>query len=309
VTIPVQLTRMILVAVGLAVAWWAFAYYLYLNDSPFKIWVDQEFLFLRTNQFFYTIYSPGMGYFNAPWSMLILAPFNVIPVPLAILLQMIILFVTIALIIYKFSWLELTFEKTRNPLLSQQAGRARPHSMWLTLLLVLTSPIALDNAVELNLEWIAIIGLIVPVRYSLIFLTVKPTIAFGYVFSFRWRQLFQAGVAVLIVLLISFLIWDFWIPDYIESAQQVPPQSYNVTVAPVHHFGWVPSVAIGIALAAYAFLKRDGLLGVLAGFFFVPYIAGYSILVHCTLLTVRWRWVGVAFYIATWAIVGLIIAG
>lgn len=308
-TVPVQLIRMLLVSVGLAILWWAFAFYLLLTDAPFHVWGDQRTLFLVTNKYFFNMYVPGRGYFNAPWSLLVMAPFNIIPYPIAVLIQLIILFVTITLIIYKFSWLEITFEENRNPLLSQQGRRDHPKYIWLTLLLVLTSPIALDNALELNLEWIALIGLIVPTRYSLIFLSVKPTVAFGYVFSFRFRELFQAGVMVLLILLGSFLIWGFWIPDYITATQRIPLQSYNVTVAMVPYIGWAASIAIGAGLAIYAFLKRDGLLGILAGYFFVPYIAGYSVFVHFALLMIRWRWVGIALYAAIWLLLAMILLG
>ncbi|MCU0499590.1 MAG: hypothetical protein MUF87_19750, partial [Anaerolineae bacterium] len=59
---------------------------------------------------------------------------------------------------------------------------------------------------------------------------------------------------------------------------------------------------IGALIAWQAFRRQDPPLGVIAWFFFTPYIAPYSLVLLMAILAIRFRVVGVAVWIATWGV-------
>jgi len=283
VTFKPELQQSLLLAVLLAFFWWGIAYYLRATDAPILIWDDQQVTFVRG---FHWITRPYEipGFVNPPWALVILFPFNIFSLPFAVLAQLIVYFVLMTLVIFK-------FEGDR----------------W-SVLLTFTCAIALDSGLELNIDWIVLIGLLVPQMYSAPFLMVKPQVAPGYVLSFTRQQFIRASIVGLAVLLISFLLWGFWIPDYIASAQ-LYQVSWLINLAPMALFGLPISLVMGVALALYAFRKRDPLLSILAGYFFVPYIAGYSLLLPFALIACRWRWVAFGISVAVWLQLAIILLG
>ena len=98
-----------------------------------------------------------MIYFaNPPWTAALLAPFGLLPLELSALLQIGLYFAILTGVIYKFG------------------------GSFKTVLIVFTSFMALDSAIELNVEWLVALGLLVPAALSGPLLLVKPQIALGY---------------------------------------------------------------------------------------------------------------------------------
>lgn len=269
--------QMILLAVGIALAWWLVGLIMYFDPNiqgkVLHIWGDQRWTFMKANQHLLDPYSI-VGFLNPPWVILILAPLASIPFILSILVQMILYFVGVALLVAKYG------------------GGLR------TLVLLSLSPLALNHMIELNLEWIVVWGLLVPPAYSGPLLLAKPQIAIGYLLGFKWRDLVRWVLVMVIVALVTLFIWGVWPLDWIVSTRAKLGVLPNT--APQVFLGLVPSLLIGIPFAVYAWRKRDSVLGIFAGMFFMPYIASYGFLLYFSLFLARWQKAGLILWIASW---------
>ena len=273
---PAKLRTLLLIAALLALVWWALAWAL-RNDARLLVWDD---LYSTFNDPIAHLSRPydTPGYFTAPWGNLFLIPFDPLPLPSAALGMVLVYFLLIAGIVYRFG-----------------GGRA-------ALLVALTSILAVDTAIEINLDWIVCIGLLVPAQWSAPFLMVKPQTALGYVLSFTRRQFVRATIVALVVLLLSFLIWGFWLIPLLENIQRWETNAL-VNIAPMVLLPRLVSFAIGIALALYALRKHDPVIATAAGVFFVPYIAPTSFLLTFALLSVRFTRVALLASGVIWLVV------
>jgi hypothetical protein len=275
-SIPAKLRDMLLIALVLALLMWALAAAL-RADNRMLIWDDLRSTFADPLEYLDNPYDEA-GYFAAPWGNIFLIPFDPLPLEASALSMIVIYFLLIAGVIYKF-------------------GGDRT-----ALLIALTSVLAVDTALEINIDWLVCIGLLVPPMWSAPFLMIKPQTAFGYVLSFSRREFVRATIVALVVLLASFLIWGFWITDVITSIQ-IWDTNVMVNLAPMVILPRIVSIGGGIVLSIYAFRKRDPVLCTAAGLFFVPYIAPNSILIPFALLTARYKRFTLLISVVLWIIV------
>lgn len=264
----------------LAFFWWAAALALRGSGIRLLVWDDQVSTFTAANLI--APYSVP-GFVNPPWTMVFLAPFSLLPLEWAVLAQMLIYFLTLTVIIHKFG-----------------RGRVR-----LAAIVALTSPLALDTALELNIDWLVCLGLLVPPSYSAPLLLVKPQNALGYLLSFSWRDLIRWGIVALITALVSFLVWGNWIQGWIDNTQS-KLVVWAINVAPVALIGIPGAILLGLALAVVAVRRHDPVWGILAGVCFVPYLAGYSALLPFTLVTARFPRAALVISGAIWCAVLLL---
>lgn len=281
----ITLTGDLIVSVGIATAvaivYWLIA--LRLGDSgSFLVWNDQEVIFLRGVEFVRNPYDVP-AFFNPPWAMVTLLPFSAMPdFRLGVLGQLIVFGVLLTLLVYKFN------------------------GSGLSLFAVLSSPIAFESALELNLEWIVCMGLLVPPRFSMPLVLVKPQVAPGYFLAFTPRQLLEAGGVFAVVLLLSIGVWGFWWEALFQTAANFR-LALQINVAPMHLLSVYVSIPVGMILAIYAFRNRDATIGILAGMFFVPYFASYSLIIPLALLAVRWPYAVLIVNTAIWVILTLFV--
>ncbi len=282
VTLDAAFYRALLVATGVAIVWWLLARY--LGAGEFEIWVDQRITFLRGYPTEYLLRPYDIpGYFNAPWGVLPLLPFNAVnSLDIGVLLQLVVYFCLLATVVYK-------------------AGGKLD-----SLLIALTSPLAIDSALELNIDWIVCVGLVVPPMWSGPFLAVKPQTAFGYVFSFTRDQWVRAIIVGLVVILISLLVWGFWIPDLLESTRDAGVGE-NVNLAPMSIITPFLSIPFGLWLLYRGIRRRDIVYCVVSGVFLTPYIAGYSTLPAFALAATRWRGIALFLSVCVWLLVALLV--
>jgi len=151
-------------------------------------------------------------------------------------------------------------------------------------------------------EWLVALGLLVPPTWCGPLLLVKPQVAPGYVLSFTRQQLVRSGVVVLAVLLASLVIWPGWPLDMRDAVTSLPGRSYNI--APMSLLSPLISLAVGVVIAWQAVRRHDPVIGVLAGLFFVPYIAFYSLLLPFTLAAVRWPQAALLVSVIVWLVYG-----
>jgi len=278
--IPDRFATALVLSQILAVGWWLLTLSLRSSIISDSIWYDQSITFTQVPLH---LANPYVIYFvNPPWTALFLIPFAWLPLPLAVLIQLCLYFAILAAVAYKYG------------------GNTT------VVLLALTSFIAFDSALELNIDWLTCLGLIVPAAFSGPFLLVKPQNALGVWLSFKRHDLVRAIIVSLIVLILSFIIWGNWLLPLATYAANQMQRSYNM--APLALMPVPVSLAIGLGLGWYAFKRRDPVWSILAWLFFVPYIKIYSLLLPFTVFAVRQRKVALIITIVMWIIYGGLIA-
>ncbi len=276
IAMPSERVTALLLSQAFALAWWGFALIIRAHELV-PVWIDQERIFRPATQ---QLADPFQVVFfaNAPWTPALLLPFSLLPLPLATLAQLCLYFAILTAVIFKFG------------------GSLK------TVLIALSSFVAFDAAVELNVEWLAALGLLVPQTWSGPLLLVKPQVALGYVLSFTRRQLVRSGAVVLAALLVSLVVWPGWPLRMLDAAAPLAGRGYNV--APMAFLSVYISPLIGVVLAWRAVRRHDAIVGVLAGLFFVPYIAFYSLLIPFALAAVRWPRMALLVSVVMWLVYG-----
>jgi hypothetical protein len=274
--VPPGLIKALFFSQIMALLWWGVALGARAADL-FPVWYDQRITFTQTLPHLANPYQI-INFANPPWAAVLLAPFSLIPLPLAVLLQMCLYFAILAGAVFKLG------------------GNFR------TVVIALTSFLALQSAFELNIDWLVCLALLVPPTYSGPLLIIKPQVAPGYVLSFKPRDWVKAGLVLALVVLVSFILWGFWLSPMQAEASRIASRTYNI--APLALLPPILSIAIGVALAVWALRRRDPVIGVFAGLFFVPYIAFYSLLLHLTLWAVRQPRMALLISAALWLFYG-----
>jgi hypothetical protein len=276
--VPLQKKALALALVLAAIAWLA-AYALRTNGG-FLVWDDQQATFTNAAHYLGDPYAlPGLK--NPPWALLPLIPFSFLSLPLATLIQMLIYFGLLAAVITRFG-----------------GGLG-------AVALTLTSPLALDAAINLNIDWLVAFGLLVPRPWSAPLLLLKPQNALGYLLSFGRRDLVRWVLVALVTVLLSLLLWGAWPLAMLEASRRYSV-AWQINLAPQSVIGVPLALVIGLALAFTAYRRRDPVIGILSGLFFVPYIGSYSLLLPFGLVAARWfrpaLIVGLALWIALFAL-------
>jgi hypothetical protein len=271
-----ELGRALLVSQALALGWWLVAVWLRGLDR-IPVWYDQQTTFTQMHLHLANPYE--INFPNPPWTAVLLIPFGLLPLPLSLLVQLGLYFAILTAITFKYKG-----------------------SFW-SALLALTSFIAFDSALELNIDWLACLGLLVPAAWSGPLLLIKPQVALSVWISFKRRDLVRALIVALLTFLASLVLWGDWLtrlPGYVSSQLR-----WEANIAPL---ALLPApVAVPISLGWIAFRRRDPVLSILAGIFFVPYIKFYSLLLPLTLLAVRWPRLVLLVSVVMWIIYGGVI--
>ncbi|HEX3053416.1 MAG TPA: hypothetical protein VHP83_22340 [Aggregatilineaceae bacterium] len=262
----------------IAVIYWlaVIGFWIRVGQEP---WWDQRVTFRPTLHHLNDVYAVPL-FRNPPWLAVLIAPFSMMPLHLSVLIQLILFFAILTMLTYRF-------------------GGNLFH-----VLLVLGSPIALDAVFEFNIEWIVAIGLCIPAIYSGPFLMIKPQVALGYWFSFRPRTVILASLIALIVVVITIPFYGLWPLDMVNGARHSGLDQSIWNVAPSFLLGWPLALAIGIVLAARAFLRKDPFTGIIAGLFFVPYVTLYSLIIPWVFVAIRHPWLALEFNVVVWLLYG-----
>lgn len=297
-TISAALKQMLLLSTIITFIYWLIG--LWLPNITNK-WSDQREQYLTGLEGLQHPYR-FTGFFNPPWTLLIMFPFNFFPFEIAVLLQGILYHGILTTIAFKFTPAYFDDKSKR-----------------LAALAILLSPFPADLALELNNDWVPALGLLVPPVISPIFILAKPQNAIGYFFSFRWKTLVRAVLIGSITVVLSFFIWGFdWMLRAYNSIQR-DSLGINFSGAPIQLIGLVPSLLIGTLLIAYVLYRVHGkpvperlreqqqkdlaLYAVVGGLFFVPYIAGYSLALIYALLGAKVPRIMLGFNLLLWVMV------
>jgi hypothetical protein len=91
----------------------------------------------------------------------------------------------------------------------------------------------------------------------------------------------------LVTVLLSLLLWGAWPLAMLEASRRYSV-AWQINLAPQSVIGVPLALVIGLALAFTAYRRRDPVIGILSGLFFVPYIGSYSLLMPFGLVAARW---------------------
>lgn len=188
-------------------------------------------------------------FFNPPWALLPILPFAILPESLGNAL-----FGATTLFVFGF--------------IARRMG-----ATWLLTIALVTLPQTLYNAVQLNFEWLAALGFILPAQVGLFFVLIKPQTggllaAYWLIEAYRTnklREVFRIFGPVSITFLLSFAIFGFY-----------PAKSDFLLFPEGKHF-WPYSVPIGLILMVIALKYRRQGFSITAGPFLAPYVQPYSL--------------------------------
>ncbi len=189
------------------------------------------------------------GFFNPPWALIPLIPIAILPIRLgrAILLTTAIL---------SFSYL------------LHRLGAKR-----LSIVFILLSPPVLHGILNGNIDWLAMLGLVLPPYIGLLFIMIKPQIGVAvaafWVFEAwhegRWRGLLLLLWPSIVLSGLSIVLFGHW---YLRARVEVDLW-WNASL-------WPMSIPVGLALLTSALRKRDIRYAIGASPCLSPYVLFHS---------------------------------
>ena len=165
--------------------------------------------------------------------------------------------------------------------------------------LFLVSPTVLHTLLNGNVEWLVLLGLLLPPRWGLFLVLIKPQVGAGValwwsVESWReggWRQVVKTVWPVTAALVGSVVVFGLW---PLRAAGH-PEQGWNASL-------WPWSLPLGLGLLAYGVLKRDMRAALGAAPFCSPYVLLHA-WTGAVLALVGWTWALALVVVGLWGLV------
>lgn len=238
-----------IVLIGLAIIllgllfWFAYLY-LPIGGDWAKAFRPATFYWLRGGSP-YDIYS----FYNPPWLLILLTPFALMPERIGSILICGMGIVSYAILLRKLN------------------------ANLLTTTVFLFSPPVLQDLLTSNINWLVLLGYLMPPSIGLFFVLLKPQVGFAVAIYWlveawqkgRIRQVLKTFMPVTLVTLLSFVIYGFW-P---AKAPNLSDAYWNVSL-------WPLSIPIGLVLLAIAFRRKQIRYAYMVSPFFSPYVGAYS---------------------------------
>jgi len=195
--------------------------------------------------------APDAPFFAAPWGLLPLIPMAVLPQAVGRALLLVVSFASFAY----------TAKKLGAGLIGVAA--------------FLLSPPVVHCLLNANIEWIPLLGFVLPPQIGLFFISVKPQTGFAVgifwlIEAWRaggWRQVVKTFAPVSVALLLSFAVygpWLFRVGNVMGLAQQ-----FNASLFPM-------SIPVGLVLLVAAIRRRNITLAMPASPCLSPYVLFHS---------------------------------
>jgi hypothetical protein len=191
------------------------------------------------------------GYFNAPWALIPLIPIALLPVSWGRGLLAAISMTSFAWVAYKM--------------------KASPIAMALLLI----SPPVLHSVLNGNLEWLVVIGFILPPQIGLFFISIKPQmgIAIGVFWLIQswckggWREAVRVFAPFSIALGLSIILWGMWPLRFSQELNSA--LWWNASL-------WPLSIPVGLALLVSGIRKNKIEYPIAASPCLSPYVMFHS---------------------------------
>ncbi len=189
------------------------------------------------------------GFFNAPWALIPLIPIALLPESLGRAVLVVVAFLTYAFTAYRMG--------------------AKP----LAVVFFLLSPTVVQDLLNGNLDWLAMLGFVLPRPLGIFFLAVKPQIGavvglFWLIEAWRdggWRRALHDFWPIILALGLSFVAFGLWPLRF----QANLTMWWNASL-------WPMSIPVGLALLTGAIRKRSQRLAMAAAPCLSPYLLLHS---------------------------------
>jgi len=195
--------------------------------------------------------TPLAPFAGAPWGLWILLPVALLPEPIG---RAVLLFISLAALIFS----------------ARRLG-ARPFGATIFVL----SPPILHCLLNANLDWMPVLGFVLPPPIGLFLLAVKPQMGsvvaiFWLVEAWRrgrWREVLKVFGPITLALGLSLLIYGLWPLNALFIFKS--SQTWNASL-------WPASIPVGLALAWAALRKREIRFAMAASPCLSPYVLFHS---------------------------------
>ena len=186
-------------------------------------------------------------FFAPPWSLIPLIPFALLPVEIGRAMLFVVGLCSYAFTAYKLG--------------AKATGLAA----------FIASPIVLHGLLNSNVEWLVLLGFVLPPQLGLFFVTIKPQIGIGMLVYWGIQGIRDNGIGqtvrdflpISLVSLASFAVFGLWPLRFRETL--VLTRGYNASF-------WPFSIPIGLALLCLAFWRKDSRFAMAASPFISPYV-------------------------------------
>ena len=190
----------------------------------------------------------AISIFNAPWMLIPLIPIALLPVKIGRAVLVMVSLISLGYVAFRMG--------------------ARP----LAIGLLLVSPPVVHGLLTGNVDWLAVLGFIMPPQIGLFFTAIKPQVGvavgvFWLVEAWRqggWRSVLKTFGPFTAVLLVSMLLYGAW---PLRFGQQAGLQSASL---------WPMSIPVGLGLLAAALQKRKIKFAMAASPCLSPYLMMHS---------------------------------
>jgi len=217
------------------------------------------------------------GYFNAPWTAILLLPIAILPDRIGRAALLIVSLISMAI-----------------------AGKKMGGNR-ITIALLLLSPPAIHGLLNGNIDWLAIIGFVLPPQIGLFFVSIKPQIGIAIAVYWLWQSWYHGGwrtalkvfAPFVLVLVLSFFIFGLW-PLRFEREISL---WWNASF-------WPASLPVGLALLVAGIRKNKFEFAVGASPCFSPYVLFHSWIV-ALLAIIKSTPESIAAFVGLWALMAL----
>lgn len=189
------------------------------------------------------------GFFNAPWAILPIMPIALLPESMGRAVLAVVALLTYAFTAYRLG--------------------GKP----LAVVFLLLSPTVLADLLNGNLDWLAMLGYVLPQPVGLFFLAVKPQIGavvglFWLIEAWReggWRRVLRVFAPFTIILGLSFVFFGLWPLRFQANLSMW----WNASL-------WPMSIPVGLALLTAAVRKRNQRFAMASAPCLSPYLLLHS---------------------------------
>src|SRR5262249_52602097 len=120
---------------------------------------------------------------------------------------------------------------------------------------LLASPLVMHVLLNGNMDWLAVLGFILPPKIGLFFISIKPQVViavapFWLVEAWRdggWKQVLKVFAPFTIILMLSFVLFGLWPLETVRD--NIAGVYFNASL-------WPLSIPVGLALFITALRKR-----------------------------------------------------
>lgn len=161
---------------------------------------------------------------------------------------------------------------------------------WLGVLITFTSPLFFDMARVNPIDWIPLLGFLLPPIWGFPLMAIKPQ-TLGASMLIKWKHenfKIKPLVPLVLVILGSFVIWGNWLNIQKTVSIMDAPQNFSF---------WPLGIPVGLWLLFYAWKADDEVLAGAATYLLIPYVAPYSMVCLLALLSGKHKKVAIALYL------------